>query len=158
MATRQDSVLWPGDRGGLRAGGGWRSCPASGARTCCSRSACFVAFVLPGLPASRLLVLESRLALPGIAIVMVACELAARASWPIRAGRAAAAAVLAALAAATFSYAGDFRDRLSFAEAAVRGSPHSALAHRNLGVTYHLAGQTAAARREYQAAAAEDPR
>ncbi len=62
----------------------------------------------------------------------------------------------AALAAVTFSYAGRFRDRLSFAQAAVSGAPHSALAHRNLGVAYHLAGQTALARHEYEAAVAED--
>ena len=36
------------------------------------------------------------------------------------------------------------------------GAPHAALAHRNLGVAYHLAGQTALARREYEAAVAED--
>ncbi len=157
MSTRQDSVLWPGVVAAC-ALAALTFVPGVRRAHLLFAAACFVAFVLPGLPASRLLVLESRLALPGIAIVMVACELAGRASWPIRAGRAAAAAVIVALAATTFSYAGDFRDRLSFAEAAVRGSPHSALAHRNLGVTYHLAGQTAAARREYQAAAAEDPR
>jgi len=117
-------------------------------------AACFVAFVLPGLPASRLLALESRLALPAIAVVLIACELAHRLDGPPRARLAGGAALIAALAAVTIAYAGNFRDRLLFAQAAVRGSPHAALAHRNLGLTYQLAGQTALARDEYQAAIA----
>ena len=44
-----------------------------------------------------------------------------------------------------------------FSEAAVRGSPRSSLARRNLGVTYQLAGDVVAARREYEAALAADP-
>ena len=68
--------------------------------------------------------------------------------------RTAGAMVIGALAAVTFMYAGNSRDRLAFAEAAVRGSPHAALAHRNLALTYQLAGQTARARAEYQAAIA----
>jgi hypothetical protein len=155
MATPEDSPTWPGLVAacvlvaillvpGMRRA---RVLFAIGA---------FVLFVLPGLPASRMLVLESRLALPAVAIVMLACEVAHRLALPPRAGLAVGAAIAAALAIVSFDYAGNFRDRLSFAQAAVRGSPHAALAHRNLGVTYHLAGQTTLARQEYQAAIAED--
>jgi Flp pilus assembly protein TadD len=112
--------------------------------------------IVPGLPASRMLALENRLALPAIAIVILAAEVAARVSWPRAACLAAGGSLVAALAAVTVWYAGDFRDRLSFAQAAVRGSPHAAIAHRNLGITYHLAGETALARQEYEAAIAED--
>ena len=63
---------------------------------------------------------------------------------------------VAVLAAASLSYGGAFRDRLAFSQAAVRGSPHSALAHRNLGVTYQIAGDAELARRAYEAALAED--
>lgn len=39
----------------------------------------------------------------------------------------------------------------------MRGSPGSSLAHRNLGITYQLAGELDAARREYQLALAAAP-
>jgi len=158
MATPEDSRLWPGIVAAC-ALAALAFVPGVRRRHVVFALACFVAFVLPGAPASRLLALESRLALPAIAIVLIACEVADRVAWPPRTGaeRLAAGAVLtAALAAVTFSYAGNFRDRLAFAQAAVSGAPHSALAHRNLGVAYHLAGQTALARQEYEAAVAED--
>jgi len=132
MATPQDSWLWPGVVAaiGLAA---VAFVPGVSRRRVLFALACFVAFVLPGLPAARVLALESRLALPAVAIVLAACELARRAASRPRVGFAAGAALLGALAAITFSYGADFRDRLSFAQAAVRGSPHLALAHRNLG-------------------------
>ena len=183
LATPEDSMLWPGlvaaaalvaiVMGTLRGfpnppamGRGEQSSPAPhtiaivpGMRRTRVLFAigCFIAFVLPGLPASRVLLLESRLALPAIAIVLVACEVAHRLdAWP-RVRPIAGGVLIAGLAAVSFVYAGNFRDRLTFAQAAVRGSPHAALAHRNLGVAYHLAGQTPLARLEYQAAVADDP-
>ena len=202
MATPEDGRLWPGIVAAC-ALAAIAFVPGVRRRHVVFALACFVAFVLPGAPASRMLALESRLALPAIAIVLIACEVADRLAWPPRtaarlaalarsarvrlpektterfiaaqlrsrkspsaatvahrafgAERLAAGAVLTAgLAAVTFSYAGSFRDRLSFAQAAVSGAPHSALAHRNLGVAHHLAGQTALARREYEAAVAAD--
>jgi tetratricopeptide (TPR) repeat protein len=155
MATPEDSRLWPGIVAAC-ALAAIAFVPGVRRRHVAFALACFVAFVLPGAPASRMLALESRLALPAIAIVLIACEVAERPAWPARARLAAGAVVLAALAAVTFSYAGSFRDRLSFAQAAVSGAPHLALAHRNLGVAYHLEGQTALARQEYEAAVAQD--
>lgn len=157
LATPEDGWLWPGvvAVGALTA---FAFMPGVRRARVLFAAACFVAFVLPGAPASGVLVLESRLALPAIAFVLIACEVAYRLGGPPRARRAAGAALIVALAAVTFAYAGNFHDRLSFAEAAVRGSPHAALAHRNLGVTYHLAGQTGPARDEYRAAIAADPR
>lgn len=155
MATPQDSRLWPGIVAAC-ALAAIAFVPGVRRSRVVFALACFVAFVLPGAPASRMLALESRLALPAIAIVLIACEVADRAPWPARARLVAGAVLTAVLAGVTFSYAGSFRDRLSFAQAAVSGAPHAALAHRNLGVAYHLAGQTAIARREYEAAVAED--
>ena len=156
MATPEDSRLWPGIVAAC-ALAAIAFVPGVRRSRVVFALACFVAFVLPGAPASRMLALESRLALPAIAIVLIACEVARPRALAARARRLAAGAVLTAvLAAVTFSYAGSFRDRLSFAQAAVSGAPHSALAHRNLGVAYHLAGQTALARQEYEAAVAED--
>lgn len=155
MATRQDSRIWPGVVAAGLLLAVWFAPGVRRARVLFAIAA-FVAFVAPGLPASRLLVLENRLALPAIAIVILAAEVAHRIPWPPRAALVAGGAVIAALAAVTVWYAGAFRDRLSFAQAAVRRSPHAALAHRNLGVTYHLAGEPALARREYEAALAQD--
>jgi tetratricopeptide (TPR) repeat protein len=118
-----------------------------------------VAFTLamfPNLPASSELVLESRLYLPAIAIVLFAGELFERAPLSERAKLALAAVPLLSFAVLTRSYAQNFRDRTAFAEAAVRGSPRLALAHRNLGVTRHLAGDALRAEREYRAALALD--
>ena len=155
MATPEDSPLWPG----LVAAGAMAAIallPGIRRARLLFALACFAAFVVPSAPASRMLALESRLALPAIAIVLIAAELAGRLPWPPRVRLTAGGALVAALAAVTFAYAGSFRDRLSFAQAAVRGSPHAALAHRNLGVAYHLAGETALARQSYLAAVAED--
>jgi tetratricopeptide (TPR) repeat protein len=118
--------------------------------------ACFVGFLLPGLPASTLVVLENRLYLPALGVVLVACELARATSWRGRRAWIAGGTAVALLASLAFHHSGNFRDRLAFSQAAVRGSPHSSLAHRNLGVAYHVAGDENAAWREYQAALAED--
>jgi tetratricopeptide (TPR) repeat protein len=119
--------------------------------------AAYVAFVAPTLPTSGLLALESRLVLPAIAIVLFACEIAARLPGSPRVRATAGAALILALAAVTFRYGGNFRDRLTFARAAVAGSPHSALAHRNLGLAYHVAGQADRARRSYEDALTQNP-
>jgi len=153
LATLEDSPIWPGAVAAL-ALAAFALAPAVGRARVLFAVACFVTFVLPGLPASRLLALESRLALPAIAVVLIACEVARRLGGPPRARLAGGAVLIGVLATVTFAYAGNFRDRLSFAQAAARGSPHAALAHRNLGLTYQLAGQSALARDEYRTAIA----
>jgi Flp pilus assembly protein TadD len=67
------------------------------------------------------------------------------------------AATITALAAMTFAYAGSFRDARAFGEAAVAGSPHSALAHFCLGAAYQRAGKTERALAEYRASLAIEP-
>jgi protein O-mannosyl-transferase len=155
MATPEDSWIWPGV---VAAGALAAIAFVPGVRRARLLFAigCLIVLLFPNLPASRILALESRLALPAIAIAIVACEFARALAWPDRARLAAGGGLIGVLALVTFSYAADFRDRLAFSQAAVRGSPHAALAHRNLGVTYHLAGETAGARQEYQAAIAAD--
>jgi Tfp pilus assembly protein PilF len=112
--------------------------------------------MLPNLPASSELVLECRLYLPAVAIVLFASELFERAPLSERAKLALAAVPLLSFVVLTRSYAPSFRDRTAFAEAAVNGSPRLALAHRNLGVTRHLAGDAPGAEHEYRAALALD--
>jgi protein O-mannosyl-transferase len=117
----------------------------------------YLAFVLPSLPASRLLMLDSRLYLPAVALVVFLAELAARERFAetSRLGALSFVAVLCALRVPPVLE--NFRDRLSFATAAVRASPHSSLAHKNLGVAHHQAGELDLARRAYRAALELDP-
>ena len=155
MAVPEDTWLWPGLVGAglwvallflprIRRAGVWLA------------AICFFAFIVPGVPASTLLLLENRLYLPALGIVLLACEFASCVAWSPRVKLATCGIVIAALAATSFSYAGNFRDRLTFNRAAVRLSPHSSLAHCHLGVTLHRAGDEDSAWREYQAALAED--
>jgi tetratricopeptide (TPR) repeat protein len=154
LATPADTPLWPGLVATALA---LAALAVPGVRRPQALFAlgAFVAFIAPGLPAANLLTLESRLYLPAIAFVLFACAIAeawrARRAAPLAAGL-----VVAGLAVVAFQYSADFRDRMTFAEAAVGGSPHSSLAHRNLGVARHLAGDIEGARRAYLAALAED--
>ncbi len=156
LATPQDTPLWPGLLALALAGAALFVPGVRRARVAFALAA-FVAFLAPSLPASNLLILESRLYLPAIAIVLLLCEVAATWQRPPRAVTVAAGLGLAGLALAAFAYGAAFRDRMTFGTAAVRGAPHSSLAHRNLGVSLHMAGDLEAARRAYQAALAEDP-
>lgn len=56
------------------------------------------------------------------------------------------------LAILTFIYSDNFKDRLSFWKNAASTSPHSPLAHRNLGAMYYLDGQLDKAEPEYKKA------
>ncbi|MHB8903684.1 MAG: tetratricopeptide repeat protein [Patescibacteria group bacterium] len=50
----------------------------------------------------------------------------------------------------TYSRLADFKDRISFWQSAVKNSPHSPLAHRNLGAMYYLDGRLLESEQEYQ--------
>jgi hypothetical protein len=119
--------------------------------------AVYVGFVLPSLPAMRLLFLDSRLYLPAVALVLFVAELAEheRLSETTRLAALSFVAVLWALRVPRELES--FRDRMSFAHAAVRASPHSALAHKNLGIAQHQAGNVELARRAYRSALEHDP-
>jgi protein O-mannosyl-transferase len=117
---------------------------------------CLMLFILPGAPASHLIVLENRLYLPAIAVVLAIAEVATalpvRSHWKV----AGALALLIVFATRTLRYTDDFRDRMTFSLAAVRESPHSSLAQRNLGVAFHVQGDLENARRAYELALALD--
>jgi tetratricopeptide (TPR) repeat protein len=119
--------------------------------------AAFVVLALPSLPAMRLLLLDSRLYLPAVPLVLLLAELAERERFAETVRYAALGFVAVLFALRVPPELEKFRDRLSFASAAVRASPSSSLAHRNLGVAHHEAGQLELARREYQAALQHDP-
>jgi len=155
LATPEDTPLWPGAVAACALCAAW-FVPGVRRPHLLFAIVSFFAFVVPGLPASGILALENRLALPAVAIVILAAEVVGRLAWPQRTALATGGALVAVLAALTFWYAGDFRDPLTFAQAAVRGSPHSALAHKILGVEWHLGGKTGLARQEYEAAIEQD--
>jgi len=109
----------------------------------------------PGLPASGVLLLESRLYFSAALFVFFVAEafdlLFHERSRPI-----VAAVVTILLAGKAYDYTGDFRDRRTFAEAAVRTSPELALAHRNLGIALHVQGDLDGAEAAYRTALARD--
>jgi len=117
----------------------------------------FVLFLLPSLPASGRLVLESRLYLPAVGVAWTLAEVARRASLPETPRLALAAFVPVALASSAWRLLEGHADRSSFAEMLAVQSPHSALAARNLGVARQLAGDVPGARRAYARALAADP-
>ncbi len=119
--------------------------------------ALYAVLVLPSLPAMRLLLLDSRLYLPAVALVLLLTELADRARVTEAQRHAALSFVVVLLALRVPAALEGFRDRMSFALAAVRASPRSSLAHKNLGVAYHEAGNIELARREYRSALEHDP-
>lgn len=57
----------------------------------------------------------------------------------------------------TFQYSDNFKNRLMFWENAVKTSPHSPLAHRNLGAMCYLEGQWEKAEREFKKALEINP-
>ncbi|MFA5928753.1 MAG: tetratricopeptide repeat protein [Candidatus Margulisiibacteriota bacterium] len=66
-------------------------------------------------------------------------------------------AVLLIFSVLTFLHTSDYRDRLSFWHNAATTSPHSPLAHRNLGAMYYLNGDLDKAEAEYKSALALNP-
>jgi hypothetical protein len=118
----------------------------------------YAALSLPSVPASSVLVLESRLYLPAVALSLGIAEIARCLPLPNGARPALGAGVVVAAASLAWRTLGDYADRTTFARSLSRGSPHSALAQRNLGVAEQLSGNAAAARRAYQRALAADPR
>ena len=57
-------------------------------------------------------------------------------NWRKRSARLIVAALFIIVFAFSFQYAGNFRDAFSFWRSVVNSSPHSALAHNNLGAVY----------------------
>jgi tetratricopeptide (TPR) repeat protein len=157
MAVPADVPLAPGVLAWLLAGYAVVAAPAETRPRLSFGLGWFVAFLLPSLPASARLILESRLYLPAAGVVLAVAEVARRMAMPASLRLAGASFVLVALAATTWRTLDGYSGRLAFAEMVAAGSPHSALAQRNLGVAHQLLGQVEPARRAYARALAADP-
>lgn len=126
-------------------------------------AAWFILFLLPSFirpnPSIAADFIEHRAYMPlvGFFIVLLEIDAVKRIEWtPTRCiftprrCKAAGIAIVGLFAAITFLHSGNFKDRLSFWENAAQKSPHSPLAHRNLGAMYYLDGLPDKAEAEYK--------
>ncbi|MCK5180276.1 MAG: tetratricopeptide repeat protein, partial [Candidatus Omnitrophica bacterium] len=119
----------------------------------------FLLFLLPSLVIS-FLKHEYRLYLPMIGVIILLLETGPVRSLAEHPKRATTVLViiLTVFAIITFQYSDQFKDRFTFWHSAVKTSPHSPLAHRNLGAMYHLNGEIDKAETSYRRSFALDPR
>jgi len=99
-------------------------------------------------------VLEHRIYMPMVGFLILAFETDAvkKLNFNLRKDFSLAGIIVAGLAVITIFHTTNFRDRLSFWKNAVQHSPHSPLAHNNLGAMYYLDGQLDKAQIEYEKA------
>jgi protein O-mannosyl-transferase len=117
----------------------------------------YALFSAPSLPALSHLLLESRLYLPAVPLALGLCEFAAHGPVPERVRLAVFGFLVMLSVMATLTHVALFREPLVLAKAVASGSPHSSLAHRNLGVAYQTRGEPELARSEYRTALSLDP-
>jgi tetratricopeptide (TPR) repeat protein len=155
LAIPEDTPIWPGIVGSILLIAGL-FVPGVRRGRLGFAIASLLLLIAPTVPASNLLTLENRLYLPAVAFLLALGEIVAALRPQPGALVVALSGVCLLLGARTWVYKRDFADRMTFSSAAVRESPHSSLAHRNLGVAYQLHGDLEDARREYEAALRED--
>lgn len=96
--------------------------------------------------------LEHRLYLPliGFLIILAELDFVKNLDFKKKSLRFVLLIILLFLAACSWRQIQNFRDRLTFWEAAAAGSPHSSLAQRNLGVMYYLSDDWERAEKYYR--------
>jgi len=156
LAAPSDVPLWPGCAALALCLSAF-ALPALSRRRFGFALAGFALAALPSLPASSVLVLESRLYLPALILGLGVAELARALQLPENTRVALGSGVVALGFALSWRTLSDFVDRVTFARSVARGSPHSSLAQRNWGVAEQLTGDRAAARRAYVRALEVDP-
>jgi Tfp pilus assembly protein PilF len=118
----------------------------------------FILFLLPAFvlstPGSNNFVYEHRTYLPAVGFIIMMLETDMLKNLDMEKPRVflICAAVIAVLSFMSFIHSRDFSGGKVFWENAVRTSPHSSLAHRNLGVIYYMNGQIDEAEKEYRKA------
>lgn len=122
----------------------------------------FLLFLLPSLVIS-FLKHEYRLYVPMAGLMIVLMEIDVFAGTGLKAVRIKkknanaffgliTSSIVILFFAITFQYSDKFKDRMIFWSSAVETSPHSPLAHRNMGAMYHLDGMLDKAAAEYKKA------
>jgi tetratricopeptide (TPR) repeat protein len=156
LATPEDTWIWPGLLGfALLLFVAYRN--SSLQQRVVFALLGYAVLMLPNLAASSQLILENRLYLPVVPLLGLVPSVFERFAWKKQHVALVGIVILAGLTASTLSYQDAFKNRGAFARAAVRESPHSSLAHKNLGLTYHAAGKVDQAFEEYRAALALNP-
>ncbi len=119
----------------------------------------FILFLLPTLTLHNSAIpfgadyhLEHRLYLPiiGLIIVLLETDLAKKFKPKSKKSLIPAVMIIFIFSMITFIYSNNFKNRLNFWKNAVKTSPHSPLAHRNLGAMYHLEDLLNEAEQEYK--------
>jgi len=119
----------------------------------------FFLFLLPSLVIS-FLKHEYRLYIPMVGCLLLVMEIDFVKDIARRKNRGLAVSliVISIFSWITWQYSSQYQDRFTFWNNAVRTSPHSPLAHRNLGAMYHLEGVLEKAEDEYKKALKLNPR
>ncbi|MBU0605035.1 MAG: glycosyltransferase family 39 protein, partial [Candidatus Omnitrophica bacterium] len=123
----------------------------------------FLLFLLPSFirpnPAIVADFIEHRAYLPlvGVFILLLEIDAVKKIDFRLKRYLAAAGIVIILFAAITFLHTDNFKNRLSFWLNAATKSPHSPLAHRNLGAMYYLDGLPDKAEPEYRKALELNP-
>ena len=119
----------------------------------------FIFFLVPALAIS-FLKHEYRLYLPiiGIAILILETDFVKNIAKKPLIAALVCFFIAGLFSAITFFHSENFRNRIIFWRSAVLTSPHSPLAHRNLGAMHHLDGRLAEAETEYKKAIKLNPR
>jgi len=123
----------------------------------------FVLFLIPSFvrpnPQAVTELFEHRVYLPiiGIFIILLETDIVNRFDFKKKSHLIISLMILAVFSAVTFIHLEVFKDRINFWESAAKSSPHSPLAHRNLGAMYYLEGFPEKALPEYQKALLLNP-
>ncbi len=118
-------------------------------------------FLLPPfvISASAPYILEHRLYLPIVGFLIMASELSfiKKLDFTRKKVKIIVFGVLIVLALITFFHSHQFKNRLVFWESAVKDSPHSVLAQKNMGAMYYLDGRLKEAEKHYLEALRLEP-
>ena len=163
LAAPEDLSPWPGVLAALAIAAGARFVHGVRPRVVALGMSAFVLLLLPVLATPGTLVLDNRLYLPACGVLLAIAEIVRAAAFerpeptPPKLLVGLSAIGLLVLVAITAGYEESFRDRRTFARAAVAGAPHSPLAHFCLGKAYQTDGDDDRALAEYETSLALGP-
>lgn len=121
----------------------------------------FLLFLLPAFlipyPSNVTHFYEHRLYLPLVGLIIILCEIVVGLNLNQKILFVSACLVIAIFSYMSYNHSLVFKDKMSFWQSAVNTSPHSPLAHRNLGAMYYLDGKLKEAEEEFREALRINP-